>query len=145
VGCPYRRIIISEQSRAKEPSPFVAKLILPLRRVEATATWGNPDISFTPRASRSGKEKIRSPAIGFGKDMVEGADHYDTFEKAKEQYLLDADTDYSDLPLHVFGFTTTNGRFVNREEAYNIARVSGQVKKQKTTMKSFASEDLSAP
>lgn len=74
--------------------------------------------------------------------MVEGADHYDTFEKAKEQYLLDADTDYSDLSLHVFGFTTTTGRFVSREEAYSIARASGQVK-QKTTVKSFASEDLS--
>ena len=35
----------------------------------------------------------------------------------------------------------TKGRFVSREEAYNIARASGQVK-QMSTVKSFASEDL---
>ena len=93
-------------------------------------------------AARSGQEKVRSPAIGFGKNVVEGADHYDTFKKAKEQDLLDADTDYSDLPLHVFGFTTTNGRFVSREEACDIARASGQVNR-KAPVKSFVSEDLS--
>jgi hypothetical protein len=76
------------------------------------------------------QEKIRSPAIGFGKDVVGGAHHYDAFEKARAQDLIDADTDYSDLMLDVFGFTTNNGRFVSREEAYNIARASGRVKQE---------------
>ena len=92
-------------------------------------------------AGCSVREKIRSPAIGFGKDVVEGVHHYDAFERARAQDLIDADTDYSDLLLHVFGFTTTNGRFVSREEAYNIARASGQVKRE-TRAKTFASEVL---
>jgi hypothetical protein len=50
-------------------------------------------------ADRSVQEKIRSPAIGFGKDVVEGAHHCDAFEKAMAQDLIDADTDYSDGPV----------------------------------------------
>ncbi len=90
----------------------------------------NPDIlaknidQASNFAGMAGTLKIKAPAIRAGKDVFEGVNHGDALDNLRNIYPYDK---YKQAVNNIEeGFTTSAGNFVNREEALNIARKTGQ-------------------
>lgn len=78
--------------------------------------------AFSPAA-----ENIKSAAVRIDKDNVVAADtHSAAFAKARKEGLVTEDDLYG--PRHEDGFVTSSGRFVNRQEGYDLAKKAQQVK-----------------
>lgn len=70
----------------------------------------------------SAPEKIGKAALQYGDDIFEGTNHGMAFEKLMEKYK-----DIKDYGKVKDGFMTSNGRFVSREEAMEIAKSMDQL------------------
>ena len=68
-----------------------------------------------------GQEKIAAAALSYHGEEFTGAIHADAFEA-----LINAHDDYVEGDV-IEGYMTSAGRFVTREEAAKIGKVSGQV------------------
>lgn len=84
-------------------------------------------------------EKIRCAAIVFLGETFEGATHVEAIEKLQGKYPGWATKPESGLQD---GFMTTHSRFIDRKEAYNIARETNQMKGKSAIPNSLRVEDL---
>lgn len=80
-------------------------------------------------------ERIVSPAIEFCGNIYTGVSHARIIEDA-------AKVSRTLLEPRKCGFTTSTSRFVNREEAFKIAKNSGQLKDQPIKPGELYSQDL---
>lgn len=88
-------------------------------------------------------EQLKSPAVSFGGTIYEGPNHaYIRSMIAREHPEFD-----EGLRMHTDGFVTSRGRFVNRQEGYDLAEEAQQLSHLSEGMheqakKGLHSEDL---
>ena len=75
-------------------------------------------------------EKIDSAAILYHGEIFQGANHGEALDKVIEKY---PDAQKADDSGH--GFVTSEGRFVDREEALNISDAAGQTETDRSSGK----------
>lgn len=79
-------------------------------------------------------EKIKAAAVKINEQVFEGANHTDALQQAAEAAGVTLEEMADRLPKEksdVNGFVTTDGRYVDREEAYRIAKAAEQINTEK--------------
>lgn len=123
-----------------------SKLILPHSEIKTN----NPMVTFTDKdidtginmatALTTAPEKIASAALKYGGKLYEGLNHGFALENILKENPSAGMKDIQD------GFTTSKGRFVSREEAYDIAdkakQMGSDMKDVPDESKMLLSEDL---
>lgn len=134
-------------------APKIVLTNLRLDRMNRVAPLDSVEYAWGPQQYRRAKmnlrpdseqETVTSPAVRVGDSTFTGEDH-----DAIEQKLLRDGTvtrdQISKLDEDASGFVTSSGRFVSREEAFKIARQSGQVRKARAPYGGgLATEDLNS-
>ncbi len=72
-------------------------------------------------------EMITAAAVRLGNDIVCGPTHSAVLSKIPEQPGVEAETKAKMMARAEFGFLTTEGRFISREEAFKVASAAQQL------------------